>query len=208
MDIFLPISSLIGIWFLVVTIPGPNFVAVTQYSISESRMEGFFIALGVSTGAGIWATGSLLGLGVVFVHLPWLYDTIRLVGGLYLIFIGLKIIREAFNFSFSSLPEKQLSESKYAAFRRGLLTSFSNPKTAAFFGSLFVATIPPQAPVWVYVITIILIVSISIIWYGLVSFFFSIEKVQSVYYRSKKVLDCFTGSMLLFLGARLAFSKS
>ena len=29
-----------GIWFLVVTIPGPNFVAVTQYSMAESRIDG------------------------------------------------------------------------------------------------------------------------------------------------------------------------
>ena len=207
MELILSIGGLIGIWFLVVTIPGPNFVAVTQYSISESRTDGFFVALGVSIGAGIWATASLLGLGVVFVHLPWLYDTIRFIGGLYLMFIGLKIIRSAFNFSLSSLPEKQLSVLKYAAFRRGLLTSFSNPKTAAFFGSLFVATIPPQAPVWMYVVTIVLIVCVSVIWYSLVAFFFSIEKVQSVYHQSKKYLDCITGSILLFLGARLAFSK-
>jgi len=40
MDFLLTIASLIGIWFLVVTIPAPNFVAVTQYSISESRMKG------------------------------------------------------------------------------------------------------------------------------------------------------------------------
>ena len=208
MDLFLPISSLIGIWFLVVTIPGPNFVAVTQYSISESRVEGFFSALGVSTGAGIWATASLLGLGVVFFHLPWLYEIIRLMGGLYLMFIGLKIIRFAFYFSQSSFIKKQLSISKYAAFRRGLLTSFSNPKTAAFFGSLFVATIPPQAPVWAYAVTIVLIVCVSVIWYSLVAFFFSIEKVQTVYHRLKRFLDCITGSVLLFLGARLAFSKS
>jgi len=208
MDLLLTISGLIGIWFLVVTIPGPNFVAVTQYSISESRIDGFFIALGVSIGAGIWATASLLGLGVVFVHLPWLYDTIPLIGGLYLMFIGFRIIRAAFYFSLSSLTTEQLSVSKYAAFRRGLLTSFSNPKTAAFFGSLFVATIPPQAPVWVYAIIIVLIVCVSVIWYSLVAFFFSIEKVQSVYHRSKRFLDCITGSVLLFLGARLAFSKS
>ncbi len=208
MDLLLTISGLIGIWFLVVTIPGPNFVAVTQYSMSESRIDGFFIALGVSIGAGIWATASLLGLGVVFVHLPWLYNTIRLVGGLYLMFIGFKIIRAAFSFSLSSLTAKQLSVSKYTAFSRGLLTSFSNPKTAAFFGSLFVATIPTQAPVWVYAIIIVLIVCVSVIWYSLVAFFFSIEKVQSVYHRSKRFLDCITGSLLLFLGARLAFSKS
>jgi threonine/homoserine/homoserine lactone efflux protein len=70
-----------------------------------------------------------------------------------------------------------------------------------------VVTIPPQAPVWLFVVTIALIVCVSIIWYSLVAFFFSIEKVQSVYHRSKKFLDGITGSILLFLGARLAFSK-
>ncbi|MBW2491209.1 MAG: LysE family transporter [Deltaproteobacteria bacterium] len=208
MELVFSIGSLIGIWFLVVTIAGPNFVAVTQYSMAESRIDGLFIALGVSTGAGIWATASLLGLGVLFAHLPWLYGTIRLVGGLYLMFIGFKIIRATFNISLSVLLKSQLPVSKYAAFRRGLLTSFSNPKTAAFFGSLFVATIPPLAPVWVYVFTIALIVCVSVIWYGLVAFFFSVEKVQSLYHGSKRFFDGVTGSVLLFLEARLAFSKS
>jgi threonine efflux protein len=208
MDLLLPVSSLVGIWFLVVTIPGPNFVAVTQYSISESRKDGFFSALGVSTGAGIWATASLLGLGVLFIHWPWIYDTIKFIGGLYLMFIGFRIIQATVTSSPSSLPKKKLSESRSAAFRRGLFTSFSNPKTAAFFGSLFVAVIPPQAPGWTYVVIVALIVCVSVIWYSLVAFFFSIEKVQSVYHKSKKFLDCITGSILLFLGARLAFSKS
>ena len=59
MDFFLPISSLIGIWFLVVTIPGPNFVAVTQCSMAESRIDGF---RGIH-GCGYMGDGQPAGFG-------------------------------------------------------------------------------------------------------------------------------------------------
>jgi threonine/homoserine/homoserine lactone efflux protein len=50
---YLPaIGSVALIWFLVVTIPGPNFIVVTQASMTLSRKMGISIALGVSIGAG------------------------------------------------------------------------------------------------------------------------------------------------------------
>ena len=200
--------TLAGIWFLVVTIPGPNFLVVTQFSVSESRKSGLLIALGVSTGAGVWATASLVGLSVVFNHATWLYDTIRFIGGLYLIFMGLKTIRSAFTSSSTLLGDHQLSQTYFSAFRRGLFTSFSNPKTAAFFGTLFLATFPPQAPTWIYFATVGMIICISLLWYGLVACFFSYSRVQNMYHRSKPILDFITGSLLFFFGARLALSKS
>ena len=66
MDVWIAMLSLAGIWFLVVTIPEPNFVVVTRHAVTDSRKPAFFIALGVSLGAGIWATASLVGLRVLF----------------------------------------------------------------------------------------------------------------------------------------------
>jgi RhtB (resistance to homoserine/threonine) family protein len=208
MSLSISVITLAGVWFLVVTIPGPNFLVVTQFSMSESRKSGLLIALGVSTGAFIWATASLVGLSVIFNHANWLYDTIRILGGMYLIFIGLKTIWSLFSSAKPSFSVSQISNSSLSVFRRGLFTSFSNPKTAAFFGSLFVATFPPQAPPWVYVITVWIIFSISLFWYGLVACFFSIAKVQHLYRKSKPILDTITGSLLSFLGLRLLFARS
>jgi len=80
MTLFISMITLAGIWFLVVTIPGPNFLVVTRFSMSDSRKSGLVIALGVSTGAGVWATASLIGLSVLFNRATWLYDTIRFIG--------------------------------------------------------------------------------------------------------------------------------
>ena len=208
MSLFISMITLAGIWFFVVTIPGPNFLIVSRFSMSDSRKSGLLIALGVSTGAGVWATASLIGLGVAFNHAPKFYDTIRFLGGLYLLWIGLKTIWFAFSSSSTSLVVEHLSQSTFSAFRRGLLTSFSNPKTAAFFGSLFVATFPPRAPTWIYFTTVGMIICISLLWYGSVACFFSFPKVQYLYRRLKPTLDCITGSLLSLLGLRLALSKS
>ena len=207
MSLFISMITLAGMWFLVVTIPGPNFLAVTQFSMADSRKSGLLIALGVSTGAGVWATASLIGLSVLFNRGAWLYDTIRFVGGLYLLWIGLKTICSAFSSS-TSLRIGHLVQNGFSPFRRGLLTSFSNPKTAAFFGSLFVATFPPRAPTWTYVTTVGMIVCISLLWYGSVACFFSFPQVQYLYRRAKPTLDFITGSLLSFLGLRLALAKS
>jgi threonine efflux protein len=208
MSLFISMVTLAGIWFLVVTIPGPNFLVVTRFSMADSRKSGLLIALGVSTGAGLWATASLIGLRVLFNRGAWLYDTIRLIGGLYLLWIGLKTICSAFSSSSTSFRVGHLSQSSFSAFRRGLLTSFSNPKTAAFFGSLFVATFPPRAPTWTYFTTVGMIVCVSLLWYGSVACFFSFPQVQHLYRRTKPSLDFITGSLLSFLGLRLALGKS
>ncbi len=208
MSLFISMITLAGIWFLVVTIPGPNFLVVTRFSMADSRKSGLLIALGVSTGAGLWATASLIGLRVLLNRGAWLYDTIRLIGGLYLLWIGLKTICSAFSSSSTSFRVGHLSQSSFSAFRRGLLTSFSNPKTAAFFGSLFVATFPPRAPTWTYFITVGMIVCVSLLWYGSVACFFSFPQVQYLYRRTKPSLDFITGSLLSFLGLRLALAKS
>ncbi len=206
MNLLLTIASLAGIWFLVVTIPGPNFVVVTKYSMSDSRKSGLFIALGVSLGAAIWAITSLCGLIVIFDHAVWLYDAIRIIGGVYLIYLGLKMIWTTFQTTQTQIKTAVFSGGNFIALRKGLFTSFANPKTAAFFGSLFVAAFPPQAPLWVYLATIGMVFTVSFIWYALLAFFFSISRVQTLYHQWKKSLDKITGAILIFLGLKLALN--
>ena len=208
MNLWLAFISLIGAWFLVLTIPGPNFVAVTQYSVSVSRRSGVFIALGVSTGAATWATAGLIGISALFDNTNWLYHLIKFAGGCYLMYMGLKIIVESFKSAKTAGVKIQKMKSGVAAFRVGLLTSYSNPKTAAFFGSLFLISFPVGAPAWCYVATVGMVFFASVIWYSLVAYFFSMLHVQMAYTRLRKIVDKLTGSIFVYLGARLAFSKA
>lgn len=201
---YLPaIGNVALIWFVVVTIPGPNFIVVTQGSMTQSRKMGISLALGVSIGAGTWASASLLGLTALFKYAGWMYDAIKFVGGCYLVYMGMKTIWYAIKQPVSFAHDKNFPGNNLAALRKGLFTSFSNPKTAAFFGSLFISTLPAQAPLWIYAVTVIIVVTISIVWYSMIACFFSFNRIQVFYKRAKRLLDVMTGSLLSYLGGRL-----
>jgi threonine/homoserine/homoserine lactone efflux protein len=205
---YLPaIGSIALIWFLVVTIPGPNFIVVTQGSMTQSRKTGIFIALGVSMGAGAWASASLLGLSALFKYAGWMYNVIKVIGGCYLVYMGMKTIWYAIKQPVSFAGSDNFSGNNLAAFEKGMFTSFSNPKTAAFFGSLFISTFPTQAPLWINIAAVLIVIAISIIWYWIIACFFSFNKIQVFYKRAKQPLDIMTGSLLSYLGGRLIFEK-
>jgi threonine/homoserine/homoserine lactone efflux protein len=208
MNLLVALASLFSIWFLVVTVPGPNFVVVTQSSVSDSRRTGLMVALGVSAGASTWATAGLVGISALYEHAAWLYDTIRILGGLYIVYMGLRIILSNPHTAASDPGANRMPGNFFSHFQRGLFSSFSNPKTAAFFSSLFVIYFPPLAPAWFFLLTISMVFCVSIAWYSLVAYFFSTSKVQDAYNHSRKLFDKLTGSALVFLGARLLFSRS
>lgn len=208
MEYLTAIGSIAVIWFFVVAIPGPNFLVVTQVSMTKTREKGFFTALGVSMGAGVWASASLMGLSMLFRYAGWMYDIIKIIGGCYLIYMGMKTIWYAVKRSGSTVSDKNITSGNVSAFKKGLLTSFSNPKTAVFFGSLFLSAFPPQASIPLSIAAVLTVVIISIFWYSLVVFIFSFNKIQIIYLRLKKTLDIMTGSLLSFLGVKLIFGRT
>ena len=208
MEYFSAITGLAFIWFLVVMIPGPNFVVVTQVSMAGSRSLGIWLALGVSVGAGTWASASLLGLSALFSHAGWLCESLKIMGGSYLIYMGLNTIQMAFFNHPAIVSDLENSAGAHRdAFRRGLLTSFSNPKTAAFFGSLFISIFPQQAPLWLHMTAVVTVIAVSIFWYGLVACCFSFCEVQNLYRKSGRLVEGTTGILLSVLGGRLIFQK-
>jgi threonine/homoserine/homoserine lactone efflux protein len=61
------------------------------------------------------------------------------------------------------------------------MVGLTNPKAAAFFGSLFVTVLPAHAPLWVQVATIGIVVSISLCWFSAMAMLFSPPRVQHGY---------------------------
>ncbi len=66
-----------------------------------------------------------------------------------------------------------LNDLRKARPTEGALEIFNMPKTATFFGSLFVMSFPPGAPAWFYLLTILMVFTASTIWYGMMAYLFS-----------------------------------
>ena len=68
--------------------PGPSNLYVMARSIAQGVQGGLVAALGLGVGSLIHVTAAVLGLSVLFSHSPALYTLVKLVGALYLIYLG------------------------------------------------------------------------------------------------------------------------
>ena len=205
---YLPnLLALAGVWAIFVISPGPDFVATVHHAVSRSRRNGLQVALGIATSTAIWVIVSMIGLGVLFARFSWLIEIIRTVGALYLAYLGVKMIWNARRQKHSLDMQAEPSSRRVSSWRVGFLTDISNPKAAAFFGSLFALILPASPPLWLQVASIVIVVMIAASWYGVVACLFSLEPVARAYRRAKKWIDYITGGVLVALGIRLAISK-
>ena len=75
--------------------PGPSNLYVMARSISQGARGGLVAAAGLAAGSLVHVVATVLGLSVVFSHAPLLYTLIKLAGAIYLIYLGIKLLRGA-----------------------------------------------------------------------------------------------------------------
>lgn len=197
------LTALAGAFIVLIISPGPNFLVITQLSISQSRQQGICAGLGVASGSIIWALLACTGLGLMFQQLPWAQPALQLLGGAYLIWLGSKSLRNA-----GAQPKpRNIGElgigSLGRAYRFGLLTNMTNPKALAFYTSVFTTVSTPGLPMWVRTAGVSIIAVLAISWFVLLATLFSIPAVQARYQRMKQTIDLTTGVFMVAFGLRL-----
>lgn len=196
------LASIGAIQLLAVISPGPSFLITARTAVAQSRNEGFKVALGLGAGTVIWSSAALLGLNAVFHAVPLLFIAMKVAGALFLVWIAYQI------FAHAAVPLQLQNETdtRGNSFLKGFMTQIANPKVAVFFGSIFLAMLPAQVPLWM-ILSLIFIVSFNEVWwYTVVALFFGSGPVRTFYLRAKVWIDRVTGLFLGGLGLRLLWS--
>ena len=103
-----------------------------------SRRAGIAAGLGVAAGSITWSALTLSGLGLIISSSPEIYDALRLVGAVYLIWLGGKMAWKAGG------PVRSTAittEDGWTAARKAWLVTMTNPKSMAYYASVFAALI-------------------------------------------------------------------
>jgi threonine/homoserine/homoserine lactone efflux protein len=182
--------------------PGPAVLLVSRASAGGSRARGVASALGVASACSIWAAAATFGAAAVLTAMPSLYAAIQLAGATYLIWLGLAAWRTASDDHGPAAGEVPIERRRAAV--RGLWLSLGNPKIVVFFSSIFVSLIPADAPGWVRVAALGIVVTQEFLWYVLVAVLFSHPLAQSIYSRMRAQVERVMGAVFITLGARIA----
>ncbi|MBC7479358.1 MAG: LysE family translocator [Pseudorhodobacter sp.] len=184
--------------------PGPAVLMSARTGVTEGMRTGFFLAMGIGLGAVFWALMALTGLAVLFQIAPRLLWSLKVAGGLYLMWMAYRMWRHAPD----PLPDLTgvPPRSPLSALRRGLVTQLSNPKPAVVLSAVFLGTVPPDTPVWVLAALLTYLFVVETGWNTLVARIFSYPATRRAYIGAKTGLDRCFGGLLAVLGAKIAIA--
>lgn len=212
MDLAIALGTLAIVHLMAVMSPGPAFVMISRTALAAGRRPAYVAALAMGIGVLFWAVGAMLGLALLFERAQWLYALVKVGGGLYLSWLAVMAWRGA------SLPviladepapaSSARSAAMWPTFRDGFLTIVANPKVAVFFGSIFVAVLPPDPSPLVQLAILAIVFVNEVGWYMVVGTLFSSAGPRAAYIRLKGWIDRGMALVLGCIGARLIWDAT
>lgn len=193
-----------GVLLLSVISPGPNFAIVTSTAMSVSRRAGLLAGLGLAAGTLSWALLAIAGIGIILTQLPWIYTGVKVAGALYLIWLGANMLLGA------RKPLADVNTSRIngaAAFRKAYLVNMTNPKSIAFYGSIFTVMVPAHAETWFYAAVVVVATMLSTAWYCGLALLFSHDSARRIFAKAKTWVEATMGVVLIGMGGRLLLSR-
>lgn len=134
--IFLPAAFALNMY------PGPNNVL----AMTHGARYGFGTALLASAGRfpafGAFVLGAAVGLGALLATSAELFTVLKLVGAVYLVWLGIKMLRSGA----ADLPAENGKAPLSALIRREFLTAITNPKAMLVFTAFFAPFVDPAEP--------------------------------------------------------------
>ena len=218
---FIPVALLLAL------IPGADTALVTRNALALGLRGARWTIAGICTGCLLHATASALGLSAILATSARAYETVKLVGAAYLVWIGVQGIWNARNEagleSKAPAPVYQRrprvpaqgradGDERTAVsghpFTQGFLTNILNPKVALFYLTFLPQFIPAGAPILRTSLLLAMIHNaLGFAWLSLYARFVDRLRVALTRPVVKAWLERVTGGALVLLGARLAWSR-
>src|SRR5215475_8560501 len=123
-ELFLFVTAAI----VLLLIPGPAVLYIVARSIDQGRRAGLASCSGIATGSLVHVLAATLGLSALLVSSATAYAVVKYAGAAYLIFLGIKKLRER------TTPRDEIRHVQSLPLRniysQGVLVNVLNPKTA------------------------------------------------------------------------------
>ena len=201
----------VGVAAIVIIIPGPDTAVVTKNVLIHGRRAGLGTSLGVSAGLSLWTVAAAVGVASLVRASEVAFTVLKLVGALYLVWLGVQALRAAGRPPGDDDPFHAATGRGMGArggFRQGVLSDLANPKIGIFFTSLLPQFVSAgHAVLLPFLILGAIFVAMTVLWllaYTLVA----ARAAQTLMRpRVRAALDRVTGVVLIGLGVRLAVER-
>lgn len=188
--------------------PGPDFAIVTKNCLLYSRSRGIFTAIGIALGILVHVSYLLAGIGLIISQSILLFNVIKVLGALYLIYLGLQLLRSKPTKPADQTSSTQVSQiTQLQALWQGFLTNVLNPKATLFFLSVFTQVIGADMQFWVQVLYGLEMSMVAFLWFAVLSFVLTVPAVKRIFSSIQHHVERVMGAMLIALGIKVVASR-
>jgi threonine/homoserine/homoserine lactone efflux protein len=121
--------------FVVIVIPGPSVLFVVGRALAGGRRVALLSVLGNAAGEYVQVIAIAFGIGALVESSVAAFTTLKLLGGCYLIYLGVKTFRERRSWALVLSPSAR-TRSGRASFAQGFTVGVTNPKTVVFLAAI------------------------------------------------------------------------
>ena len=114
--------------------PGPSMVVVINNAIFKNRYHGILTSIGHGVGIGIYALFAVLGIGIVIETNLFLFNGIKILSVIFLIYLGAKSIISKTKLKFD---KENYTKEGATSFLQGFSISILNPKILIWFVAIY-----------------------------------------------------------------------
>ncbi|WP_129648981.1 LysE family transporter [Peristeroidobacter agariperforans] len=194
--------GLVPVFLAAMISPGPDFFIVSQTALSRGFAAGAWTAAGIASGVAFYAALAVLGLAYVLSRAAWLTIAIKILGGLYLLWLAWKMLQSSTPAASSeTIPVRHRNP-----YLTGLLTNLTNPKVVVFFGSLFAAALTPQASLATKLAMIGMSAVLPLAWFCFVAACLALPTVRERYQSMRTAINRIGGVIIGLFGIKLLLS--
>lgn len=200
-----------AILFVATITPGPNMLLAVNHGVNHGLARTIYSGLGNLAGNLLMALVSVLGLGAVLAASGVVFNIIKWMGALYLVYIGVTLIFERDSIRDSHAEQVSRIKSpknRSRLFLDGFLIAVGNPKGILFFTALFPQFIHVhQASLSTFMIVFI---TLGIVAFGcyMIYALFGVKLNRLFLMPSfRKLFNRISGSVLIGTGLAVAFSR-
>ena len=197
-----------SIHILAAASPGPDFVLVSQQTLSNGKKAGLMCSIGIALGLSIHIIYSAFGLAAIIANSSNTLWVIKLLGGGYLIYLGIKGLMSKAAANEDGEAKQVVKYSTKKSIGIGFLCNALNPKAPVYFVSLFTLVLSPDMPLHHIAFYGVWLMLIQFGWFAFVVTLLSHPKINKKFKKMGYLIDRVLGGALVVLGIKLLLTRA
>lgn len=212
MDLHTLLTCVAAVTLLTLT-PGVDTMLIIRNSVRGGWWDGAVSSLGICSGLFIHASISALGISILLLQTAWAFMALKAAGACYLIWLGgsslWKVVgNRSGGLRFTEPAVQRKDFSFLRSFREGFLSNVLNPKAILFYMAFLPQFIDPgHPPLGQSLLVAAIHFTVAMLYQCLLASMVDRARNWLQQPRVERIFDTLTGSVLVYIGARLALDR-